>query len=222
MSSTAPGHARQRLRLRYRKDEVLMYTGHLDLLRLVVRWLRRAEVPFATSGKFSPKPRLTFGPVLPLGVMGDAELLDLELMEGIWLDRDGQLQLLARLQNVSAPRDFARQLTELAPHEQPVSGAAVLAGYALEYDTAESAALALASLQSSDLTYTAKNGKRRSDHEAIVELGLDGPAVRVLGRCAGENQLNILRLARAAASRTGSSPLRQRRTGLFNSERQPL
>ncbi len=50
---------RKRLRLRYRKDDVLMYISHRDLLRFLLKMLRRVEIPFATSGKFSPKAKVT-------------------------------------------------------------------------------------------------------------------------------------------------------------------
>jgi len=63
-----------------------MYIGHRDLLRFVHRVLRRAQVPFAVSAGFSPKPRTTFGPALPLGVLAEHEPLDVELRDVLWSD----------------------------------------------------------------------------------------------------------------------------------------
>ncbi|HES58143.1 MAG TPA: DUF2344 domain-containing protein, partial [Firmicutes bacterium] len=97
---------RARLRLRYRKDDILRYIGHRDLLRYVIKLLRRAEVPYALSEGYSPKPKLVFGPALPLGVLADNELVDIELRDGTGQD-EGQLgELEDRLDEVSHPRAF--------------------------------------------------------------------------------------------------------------------
>lgn len=222
MTGKPPACPRQRLRLCYAKDEVLMFTGHLDLLRLILRWLRRAEAPFATSGKFSPKARLTFGPVLPLGVLGEAELLDLELAESVWLDADALGALLGRIQEVSAPRRFALGLRQLDAHTLPISRSAALAQYLLEYAEAGQAARALQALTEGDLTYEAKSGQRRDEREAIRSLTQAGQCVEVTGHCAGQAQLNIIRLGRAAAALTGTAPVLHRRLALLDHSGLPL
>lgn len=213
---------RQRLRLRYRKDEVLMYTGHLDLLRLLVRWLRRAEVPFGTSGKFSPKPRITFGPVLPLGVLGENELLDLELAEGLWLDQAGLAGLLARLQSVSAPRDFARGLQELLPEAPPIHKAATIACYRLECADETGATSVLEFLQNADLSYMNPKGLPRDDRQALIEMQAKDSGVDVWAHCSGDPQLNILRLARKSEASGAAQVMRCTRVCLASSLGQPL
>jgi radical SAM-linked protein len=70
---------RYRLRLRFRKGQDLRLLSHHDLMRTFERMLRRAEIPFRRSQGFHPKPRLTFALSLPLGVVGCAELADVEL-----------------------------------------------------------------------------------------------------------------------------------------------
>jgi radical SAM-linked protein len=211
-----PAVPQQRLRLRYRKDEVLMYTGHLDLLRLVVRWLRRVEFPIATSGKFSPKPRITFGPVLPLGVLGESELLDLELQDGVHLTDEGIQQTLGRLGEVSAPRNFAVELRELSHEDPPVSTVAVSSVYCIDYASAELAALAYGGLRIGPLIFADKHGQARDEHESIIRHQLLGSSIEVLGKCSGDRQLNILRLAAKLEATGADTPLLCRRVALFN------
>jgi hypothetical protein len=55
------------------------FLGHLDLARLLARSFRRADLTPAMTRGFSPKPRLTFGPALGLGVPSLGELVDVDL-----------------------------------------------------------------------------------------------------------------------------------------------
>jgi len=123
-----PG-GRQRLRLRYRKDDVLMYISHRDLLRLVFKLLRRAEIPFAFSGHFSPKPRVTFGPALSLGVSADNELLDIELPDSTAWDAQETEAALKRLAQAALPRDFAAGMTGLSPGQPSIAAEVKAARY---------------------------------------------------------------------------------------------
>lgn len=69
------------LRVRYAKSGRSIALSHLETMTAVARTLRRAKVPIAFSQGFSPKPRVSFGPALPVGVESDAEYLDLALSE---------------------------------------------------------------------------------------------------------------------------------------------
>jgi radical SAM family uncharacterized protein/radical SAM-linked protein len=75
----APEAPWRTLRIRYTKVGRAAFLGHLDLLRLLARCFRRADVPLATTRGFSPKPRLTFGPALGLGVPALSELVDADV-----------------------------------------------------------------------------------------------------------------------------------------------
>jgi radical SAM-linked protein len=55
--------------------------SHHDLLRTFERLLRRAELPVRRTQGFHPHPRLVFALSLPLGVIGQAEVVELELTE---------------------------------------------------------------------------------------------------------------------------------------------
>ncbi len=69
------------VRLRYSVAGPARYISHLDRSRAIERALRRARTPVAYSQGFNPRPKVSFGPPLPLGVVSRAEYLDLELTE---------------------------------------------------------------------------------------------------------------------------------------------
>ncbi len=66
-------------RIRFAKVGRVAFLGHLDLVRLLARSFRRADPPLAQTRGFSPKPRMTFGPALGLGVPSLGELMDVDL-----------------------------------------------------------------------------------------------------------------------------------------------
>ncbi|MBM3323894.1 DUF2344 domain-containing protein, partial [candidate division WOR-3 bacterium] len=68
---------RTRFRLRYTVEDQYRFAGHLDRVRAFYRALRRSELPVAYTRGFAPKPMLSFGPPLPVGVVSAAEYLDL-------------------------------------------------------------------------------------------------------------------------------------------------
>jgi radical SAM-linked protein len=65
-------------RILFAKTEAMRYTGHLDLQRAWERLLRRARIPIAYSAGFHPHPRIQIGAALPLGALGENELVDIE------------------------------------------------------------------------------------------------------------------------------------------------
>jgi radical SAM family uncharacterized protein/radical SAM-linked protein len=66
-------------RIRFAKVGRAAFLGHLDLVRLLARSFRRADLPLAQTRGFSPKPRIVFGPALGLGVPSLGELMDVDI-----------------------------------------------------------------------------------------------------------------------------------------------
>lgn len=73
----------QRLRVTFRRGEELKYITHLDLMRAWERMLRRAGLPLAYSEGFTPHPQISFAAALPVGVIGEREVVDLFLSERV-------------------------------------------------------------------------------------------------------------------------------------------
>lgn len=79
-----------RLRITFSKEGWLIYSSHLDLMRLWERALRRAGAPLAYSGGYNPRPKLQLARALPLGHVGEEELVD------VWLEKSVSLDHFAR------------------------------------------------------------------------------------------------------------------------------
>jgi radical SAM-linked protein len=63
-------------RIAYRKGEPIRFLGHRDMVSIFERAFLAARVPMEYSQGFNVHPRIGFGPPLPLGVMGENELMD--------------------------------------------------------------------------------------------------------------------------------------------------
>jgi radical SAM-linked protein len=66
---------------RYRKEGEVRWISHLDVKRTLERAMRRADLPLALSQGHSPRPRISYGPPLPLGATGEGELFAVQLAE---------------------------------------------------------------------------------------------------------------------------------------------
>jgi len=71
---------------RYRKGGPLRWIGHLDLKRTLERAMRRARLPLELTQGHNPHPKMSFGPPLPLGATGEAEVFSLHLAEPLTAD----------------------------------------------------------------------------------------------------------------------------------------
>jgi radical SAM-linked protein len=57
----------------FTKKGAMKYIGHLDLMRLITRAMRRADLPLKMTEGFSPHPKLSLKRALKLGVESEAE-----------------------------------------------------------------------------------------------------------------------------------------------------
>jgi radical SAM family uncharacterized protein/radical SAM-linked protein len=74
-----PTPIRERVRIKYAKRGSLVALSHLETMHAMLRALRRAGLPLAWSQGFHPKPRVSLGPALPVGVESECEMIDVEL-----------------------------------------------------------------------------------------------------------------------------------------------
>ncbi|RKS77313.1 radical SAM-linked protein [Actinomadura pelletieri DSM 43383] len=77
----APAPVIQRLRVRYAKRGRLRFTSHRDISRAVERAVRRAGIPVAYSGGFTPHPKISYAGAAATGVASEAEYLEIGLTE---------------------------------------------------------------------------------------------------------------------------------------------
>src|SRR5579872_2143118 len=69
----------RRYRFVYEKLGAAAYLSHLDLIRALPRAFRRLALPLYYSNGFHPKPDMSFGPALSLGVSSVCEVVDVKL-----------------------------------------------------------------------------------------------------------------------------------------------
>ena len=86
------------VRIHYTKLGQVALQGHLDVVRMFPRIFRRAGIELAYTQGFHPKPKIQYGPALPLGVRSVAEYADLRLVERVPAE-----ELLERLRAVTPP-----------------------------------------------------------------------------------------------------------------------
>lgn len=72
---------RQRVRIRFTKQDDLRWISHRDLIRVWERLFRRAGVALSMTEGFHPKPRMNFPSALAVGIAGLNELVEVDLAE---------------------------------------------------------------------------------------------------------------------------------------------
>lgn len=66
-------------RIKYAKLGPISYISHLDLQKVIARIFRRAEIEVLHSQGFNPRPLISMGAALPLGICSLAEYLDVRV-----------------------------------------------------------------------------------------------------------------------------------------------
>ena len=72
-----------RVRIKFTKNGPVKFIGHLDVMRYFQKAMRRAEIPVALSGGFSPHMLMSFAAPLGVGITSDGEYFDVDLTEEI-------------------------------------------------------------------------------------------------------------------------------------------
>jgi radical SAM-linked protein len=73
----------QRLRIKFNRGDEIKFISHLDIIRLWQRAFNRAGIEIAYSTGFTPHPKIALAAPLPLGVIGEAELMDIVITKGV-------------------------------------------------------------------------------------------------------------------------------------------
>jgi radical SAM-linked protein len=73
----------QRLRIKFSRGPEIKFISHLDIVRLWQRAFNRAGIQIAYSVGFTPHPRIALAAPLPLGVISEAEWMDIFIIKGV-------------------------------------------------------------------------------------------------------------------------------------------
>lgn len=69
----------QKIRIIFEKSSTAKFISHLDLVRVVTRAIRRAEIPIVYSQGYNPVPRLSFALPLSLGQESVCEMMNFKV-----------------------------------------------------------------------------------------------------------------------------------------------
>jgi radical SAM-linked protein len=105
-----------RVLLRLRKGDEVRYLSHRDMVRAFELALRRAGIPVAYSEGFNPRPRMSFGAAVGVGVTSDDERIVLETAEP-----QEPAEVMTRL-NAQLPKGLEILAAEAVPEEGRRSG----------------------------------------------------------------------------------------------------
>lgn len=72
-----------KVRVKFAKEGAMKFIGHLDSMRYFQKAIRRANIPIAFSGGFSPHMIMSFAAPLGVGVTSSGEYFDMELTEAV-------------------------------------------------------------------------------------------------------------------------------------------
>lgn len=75
-----------KIRCEYSVSPELKFLSNLDMMHMMERALRRADIPYALTEGFNPHIKLSMGTVLPVGLWGEREYFDLELTREVEID----------------------------------------------------------------------------------------------------------------------------------------
>jgi radical SAM-linked protein len=107
-----------KIRIIYTKTEKLKYISHLDVIRMFMRVLRRANLPVELTQGFSPKYKMAFSKALSLGVESLFEAVDVNLLENEYTI----LEIEERLKRVLPCGMDIVDVVELTGKESKLSG----------------------------------------------------------------------------------------------------
>ncbi len=99
------------LRVLFSKEGVGIYISQLDMFRLLLRALRRAEIPFRLTQGFRPRPKMQFlNPAQKIGSLAQEDVvffLAQEMSPAVFIEKmrfvlPGEIQILSCTEYVKA------------------------------------------------------------------------------------------------------------------------
>lgn len=179
---------KQRMRITFGKSGALRYTGHLDMMKLWERVLRRAGVPILYTQGFNAHPRIQLAAPLPLGFTSDCEILDMMLSQPL-----PDLQTLPQRMESASPAGLTVSHIEEIPPQDPALQALIQsAEYRITFaDPVDDLAERIESVLAADEILQAKKAKRGrvktvNIRPSIYRVTLEAPYTLLVHLACGE------------------------------------
>src|SRR5258705_4238869 len=71
----------QKVEIRFQKGESVRFISHHDLMRAMMRAVRRANLPVRLTEGFNPRPRIVFPVALEVGIASLDEVAEIEFTQ---------------------------------------------------------------------------------------------------------------------------------------------
>ena len=217
-------------RIKFRKYGCLRFIGHLDVMRFFQKVMRRAQIPIAFTGGYSPHMIMSFAQPLGVGVTSDGEYLDIELTEPIASER-----AVRQMNDVMAEGMEVVSFVEI-PEEKKYSGMTITAAAEYEVTLLESGKSAekkksipagwgklaeefLARDEIMVMKKTKRSEKEVDIKAMIYEMEVTQGAVRLFLAAGSENNLKpdlvMEEFFRFAGEEPGNVPFHVHRTDIY-------
>lgn len=141
-------------RIKFRKYGALRFIGHLDVMRFFQKVMRRADIPIAYTGGYSPHMIMSFASPLGIGLSSDGEYLDIELVHPV-----DSREAVARMNEACVEGIEVISLRQISD-EKKMSGMTILAG--------------------ADYLVSLKKGSLPENWKDLFLLFMEQPSVRVM------------------------------------------
>ena len=116
-----------KIRIKFEKDGVMRYIGHLDIMRYFQKAIRRAEIDIKYTTGFSPHQIMSFAAPLGVGHISYGEYLDIEVNS-----HNGKQDMLTRLNEAMVPGVRITNVVELPDNAGNAMATVAAARYKVE------------------------------------------------------------------------------------------
>ncbi len=189
-----------KVRIKFRKYGIMRFIGHLDVMRYFQKAMRRANIPIAFTGGYSPHMIMSFAQPLGIGITSEGEYLDIELTEPVASDEG-----VRKLNQVMAEGIDVVSFVQIS-EDKKASGMTITAAAAYEISMLQSRksmdetipvpkewSVSLTSFLSSD-NLTVRKKTKRSEREVnirpmIFQMEIDKDRIRMFLAAGSEENL---------------------------------
>lgn len=116
-----------KIRIKFEKDGVMRYIGHLDIMRYFQKAIRRAEIDIKYSTGFSPHQIMSFAAPLGVGHISYGEYFDIEVNS-----HNGKQDMMERLNTAMVPGMRITNVVELPDNAGNAMATVAAARYKVE------------------------------------------------------------------------------------------
>lgn len=157
-------------RIYFDKEGDMKYISHLDTIRFLERLFKKADIKVKFSEGFHPRPKMSFGNPVSLGVEAYNEVMDLEL--AVEMDND---ELLAKM-NEFCPEGITFKSIEDVPRKASITADFEIMKYEIrgEAETIKKIADVLAQDEIIEERIKRRKLQKRDLKEKLVSYRVDG------------------------------------------------